>query len=185
MARIFVADDNPHVHRIVEEVLGSEGHEILGVEDGVCALEQVAEAVPDLVLLDTTLPGVGVYDICHGIQEQRGLDAVRIVMLAGPLESIDPDEATQAGVHAVLQKPLDAKMLSALVAADTDSAPPKSEAEQNLQMVDTLVHQALGQESAEPSREAIREQIEAVVMASMPTIIDRIADRLAERLRNP
>ncbi len=185
MARIFVADDNPHVHRMVEEVLGPEGHEILGVENGVRALEQVVEAVPDLVLVDTTLPGAGVYDICRGIQEQRGLDGVRIVMLAGPLESVDPDEATQAGVHAVLQKPLDAKMLSALVADAPGPAPPKTEAEQNQQMVDTLVHQALGQASTEPSREAIREQIEAVVMASMPAIIDRIADRLAERLRNP
>ena len=185
MARILVADDNPHVHRMVEEVLGSAGHEVLGVEDGARALEKVAEAVPDLVLLDTTLPDAGVYDICRGIQGQRGLDAVRIVMLAGPLESIDPDEAAQAGVHSVLQKPLDAKMLSALMADTSGPAPPQTEAEQNHQMVDTLVNQALGQASAGLSREAIREQIEAVVMASMPAIIDRIADRLAERLRNP
>ena len=34
VASVFVADDNPHVHRIVEETLQAEGHEVSGTLEG-------------------------------------------------------------------------------------------------------------------------------------------------------
>ena len=186
MARIFVADDNPHVLRIVEDTLAAEGHEVIGVSDGSGALGTIARTVPDLVLLDTTLPGENAFEICRGILSQEGLDASRLVLLAGPLETVNDSEASQAGVYQVLQKPVDAAMLESLV-ADLPP-PPATQAPPTVvdqgQIIDALVHEALGRGASGPSREAIREQIEAVVTDAMPAIIDRITDRLIARLRN-
>ena len=188
MARVFVADDNPHVHRLVEETLGAEGHEITGVLDGSDALDRLASTRPDMALLDMTLPGAEASTICEAIVSQRELDGVRIVMLAGPLEAIDDGEPLPSGVHAIVQKPLDASVLLGLVGelprggatgAGSDDSGSKELS------IESLVNEALGHSDSGPSREMIREQIEAVVMASVPSIIDRIADRLADRLRNP
>ena len=185
MAKVFVADDNPHVQRMVEDVLGADGHEVSGVSDGADLLQRVSEASPDLVLMDVSLPAADTYDICRGILAQRALADTAIIMLAGPLDSIDSDEATQAGVRAILQKPLSAEDLSALVQApeDPDDKPAAAEEEHRELSVEDLVQGALEQPQAEHSREVIREQVEAVITASMPAMIDRITDRLAKRLR--
>ena len=166
MAKVFVADDNPHVQRMVEEVLGADGHEISGAADGADLLERISEAN-------------------RGITAQRALADTQLVLLAGPLDTVDDNEATQAGVHSVLQKPLSAEALTALVEAD-EVPEPGILAEgktRKVLLVEDLVKGALEQPKPEASREAIREQVEAVMTASMPAMIDRITDRLAERLK--
>lgn len=187
MAKVFVADDNPHVHRMVEEILGVEGHAVTGVVDGSEALEQLTSVKPDVALLDATLPGADASDICAAIFAQHDLDHIRIVMLAGPLEAIDEGEPLPPGIHSIVQKPLDTTSLLDLVrdlpAAERGSDEASDAGTQQL-VVDTLVNEALRHANSSPSREAIREQIEAVVMASMPAIIDRITDRLTDRLKN-
>lgn len=185
MAKVFVADDNPHVQRMVEDVLGADGHEVSGVSDGVDLLHRVSESSPDLVLMDVSLPAADAFEICRGILAQRALADTEIIMLAGPLDTIDSDEATQAGVGAILQKPLSVEDLSALVKApeDPDKMRAAAEDEHRELSVDDLVHGALKRHQPEHSREIIREQVEAVITASMPAMIDRITDRLAKRLK--
>ena len=186
MARIFVADDNPHVHRMVEETLGPDGHEVAGVLDGAAALERLASAKPDLALLDTTLPGISGYEVCDAILARSELNGMRVVMLLGPLEPVQDGDETPPGVHAVVQKPLDAAILRELANGLPQAAPAAEEpspAESEQQVIDGLLSEALGRSDPGPSREAIREQIEAALTASMPLIVDRIADRLVARLK--
>ncbi len=182
MATIFVADDNPHVHSMVEKSLGAEGHEIAGTMVGSEALESIAQSKPDIVLLDSTLGELNAFDTCREVLSLPGMEKLRVVLLAGPLETVDSTEALQAGVSSVLQKPLDPETLSALVGNGGDGAAangPKSKPA----AIDLLVHQALGDESAEQLRSAIHKQVEAVVTASIPSLVDHITDRLAEKLK--
>ena len=184
MAGVFVADDNPHVQRMAEDVLGTEGHTVTGVHEGSGLLDRLAEAKPDLVLLDATLPGAKSSDVCRSILEHGELERTRIVLLSGPLEPIDESEATQAGVFKVLQKPLAANDLTALVegmSSQDESADEAAEEPKHV-LVDTLVHEALVVPDTGPTREDIREQVADAVAAAMPAVIDRIADRIADRL---
>lgn len=187
MAKVFVADDNPHVHRLVEGTLVAEGHEVTSVLDGSDVLEKLTSARPDIALLDMTLPGAEASSLCEAIVAQSELDGVRIVMLAGPLEAIDEGEPLPSGVHSIVQKPLDASVLLGLVGELSDGGPSSNgSGDENSEgvSIESLVHDALGHADSGPSREMIREQIEAVVMASVPSMIDRIADRLTDRLRD-
>lgn len=181
MAKVFVADDNPHVHRIVKETLEAEGHEVSGVADGARVMDALARARPDLALLDTTLPGAAASAICRSVLERRELDGVRMVVVAGPLEAVEEGDPLEPGVHAVVQKPLDAGMLLDLVRDLPAPAEGPGEAEPPEATLESLVSEALGSPNAGLSRAVIREQVEAVVAASMPAIVDRIADRLADR----
>ena len=166
--------------RIVGVTVATEADEVIGVSDGSGALGTTARTVPDVVLLDTTLPGEDAFEICRGVLAREGLDACRLVLLARPVETVNESEATQAGVCQVLQKPLDAGILETLV-ADLPPAPATEAAPAAVDQghaLDASVHEALGPEARGPSREAIRKRIEAVVTAAMPAIIDRITDRL-------
>ena len=160
--------------------VATEGDEVIGVSDGSGALGTTARTLPDVVLLDTTLPGEDTFEICRGILAREGLDACRLVLLARPVEKVNESEATQAGVCQVLQKPLDAGILESLV-ADLQPAPateaPPAVVDQG-HALDASVHEALGPEAIGPSRESIRKRIEAVVTDAMPAIIDHITDRL-------
>lgn len=184
MAEVFVADDNPHVQRMAEDVLGTEGHTVTGVHEGSGLVDRLAEEKPDLVLLDATLPGAKANDVCRSILQHHELERTRIVLLSGPLEPIDEAEATQAGVYKVLQKPLAANDLSALVEgmSSQDEASDEEDADPEHELVESLVHEALVVPDSGPTREDIREQVADAVAAAMPTVIDRIADRIADRL---
>lgn len=182
MATIFVADDNPHVHSMVEKSLGAEGHEIAGTMVGSEALESIAQSKPDIVLLDSTLGELNAFDTCREVLSLPGMEELRVVLLAGPLETIDSSEALQAGVSSVLQKPLDPEVLSALVGNGGDGAASDG-SKSKPPAVDLLVHQALGDADAQQLRSAIHKQVEAVVNASIPSLVDHITDRLAEKLK--
>ena len=183
MARILVVDDNPLVHRIAEQTLGAEGHHVEGSLSGSDVIARISQARPDLLLLDTALPDTNVSEVCEAILTVCDLDHVRVVLLAGPLETID-DSDIRPGIHSIVQKPLDGATLFDLV---KDLSAPNSDDEDGSdpseRVVQTLVSEALGQPRPQVSREAIREQIDEAVSAAVPAIVDRITDRLVERLK--
>jgi CheY-like chemotaxis protein len=62
-------------------------------------------------MVDTRMPGPSGFDICKHIKSQSKFGAVKVVLLAGPLEPFDTAEAENAGPDGVLHKPLDAYTL--------------------------------------------------------------------------
>jgi DNA-binding response OmpR family regulator len=54
--RILAVDDDPHVLRVVTNILRSAGYEVETAVDGAEALEAVARTRPDLILLDALMP---------------------------------------------------------------------------------------------------------------------------------
>lgn len=186
MAKILVADDNPHVLRMAEEALGTEGHDVSGVRDGSDVVELIAASKPDLVLLDTTLPGASAVDVCKAVAASSELAHTRVVMLAGPLESIDEADVAQAGAFAMLHKPLTGPALTGLVNGPEASASGDGKASDGPEpeLIDTLVKGALDRSASGPTRAAIREHVAAVIADSMPAIIDRITDRLTARIND-
>jgi DNA-binding response OmpR family regulator len=56
-AKVLVVDDDPTVSDVVRRYLERDGHQVVLVADGRAALAAVADARPDLVVLDLMLPG--------------------------------------------------------------------------------------------------------------------------------
>lgn len=111
MSSILLADDNPHAQRMGSQILSQEGHTVITVSDGDEAMQHLEENTPDLVMVDTRMPGPSGFDICKHIKAQPKFSAVKVVLLAGPLEPFDTAEAESAGPDGVLHKPLDAYTL--------------------------------------------------------------------------
>ena len=111
MSSILLADDNPHAQRMGSQILSQEGHSVVTVSDGDEAMLYLEDNLPDLVMVDTRMPGPSGFDICKHIKSQPKFGAVKVVLLAGPLEPFDTAEAESAGPDGVLHKPLDAYTL--------------------------------------------------------------------------
>jgi twitching motility two-component system response regulator PilH len=108
---ILIADDNPHAHRMGRQILSQEGYEVATTSNGDETLQYLAENHPDLVLVDTRMPGPSGFEVCRRIKRHPKLNHVKVVLLAGPLEPFDPAQAEAAGSDGVLHKPLDAYSL--------------------------------------------------------------------------
>ncbi len=105
-SRILVVDDDARVARTLVDVLTHHGHDLARAESGEEALEQLASAAFDLVLLDVRLPGISGFETCARIRAVYG-PALPILMLTG-----DPDkelvrEGYEAGADDFLQKPVE------------------------------------------------------------------------------
>lgn len=102
--RVLVVDDDPDVGLFAETVLGGEGIAVLSATTGEEALNRVAEAAPDVVLLDVVLPGMDGLEVLRLLRD-RGL--VAPVLLITSHASMDVAmEAMQSGAYDFLTKPI-------------------------------------------------------------------------------
>jgi DNA-binding response OmpR family regulator len=101
--RILVVDDDSSVREMLTRVLVGEDYWVSAVPDETDALEIVAAAKIDLVLLDLKLPGTDGWDTFERLTTENPLLAV-IIITARPNQLFT---ALGAGVGALLEKPLD------------------------------------------------------------------------------
>ena len=99
---ILLVDDEPHIIELAQMYLEQEGYTVLSAGDGERALEMIAQAEPDLVLLDLMLPKVDGWEVCRRVRAQSNLP---IVMLSARDEAIDKIVGLELGADAYLTKP--------------------------------------------------------------------------------
>src|SRR5215813_9310430 len=84
--RVLVVDDDDVVRSLVRDSLEREGFEVRMVGDGASALEDLAVAVPSLVILDVNLPERGGFEVLSAIRSTWG---VPVILLTGRVSEID------------------------------------------------------------------------------------------------
>jgi CheY-like chemotaxis protein len=81
MASVLVVEQDPATRSLVHHWLADHGHEVREVPSGESALEALAEAPPDLVLLDERLPGIDGFEVARRTAGLRDGDEVPVLML--------------------------------------------------------------------------------------------------------
>lgn len=112
--RILVVDDSPVLRIMLQEMLQSLGHEIVGEADcGEAAVTKYKETKPDLVTLDVSLPDINGLEV---LRRLRKLDlGVQAMMVTGNDQKAIDKEAAALKALAVLRKPFDEGELKALL----------------------------------------------------------------------
>jgi putative two-component system response regulator len=103
--RILVVDDNRGTTRLLEQVLGAEGHEVAVAGDGLEALAQVRAQAPDLVLLDLDLPHLSGYEVCRSLKHDPATRWVPVVIITAELASEAKLRSWELGADDFLAKP--------------------------------------------------------------------------------
>src|SRR3954451_8015825 len=110
-AAVLLVDDDARILRMLERTLTAEGYSVDAVADGGTALARVERSVPDLIVLDVTMPGL------DGLAVTRRLRARRLAVPILLLTARDALEERVAGLAAgaddYLVKPFEIEELMA------------------------------------------------------------------------
>jgi DNA-binding response OmpR family regulator len=112
--RVLVVDDEPTIAASVAARLRAEGFEVDVAHDGPAAMARVAEAEPDLVVLDVMLPGFDGLEVCRRIQARR---PIPVLMLTARDAETDVLVGLGVGADDYLTKPFSIRELAARVHA--------------------------------------------------------------------
>ncbi|MBL8217466.1 MAG: response regulator [Bryobacterales bacterium] len=104
---ILVVDDSLTIRKALSSILEKNDYRVVTAEDGNQALKQLNEAVPDLVLLDITMPWMDGYDVCKHIKSKALTRRVPVVMLSGKDGLFDKVRGKLAGCNDYVTKPFD------------------------------------------------------------------------------
>lgn len=104
-ASILIADDDPNILLALSYLMRREGHDVRTATDGQQTLDAVAEAAPDLLLLDVMMPKANGYDVCRTLRASPAYDRVRIVMLTAKGREADQRAGLALGADAYISKP--------------------------------------------------------------------------------
>ena len=116
-ARILVAEDDEDVGRFVEVHLRTEGFEVHRSRDGRAALDDARRLVPDLVLLDVSMPKLDGYEVCAALRDDPRTSAAPIIMVTARTQAADKVEGLQCGADDYVTKPFDPAELVARIRA--------------------------------------------------------------------
>ena len=105
MGNILVVDDDPLAATFLKTVLQEDGYQVRVAMDGQEALDMVAEAVPDLVVLDLDMPRMGGFEVCFRLKQAPSTRLLPILVLT----ALEPKEvrvpAWELGADEFLTKP--------------------------------------------------------------------------------
>jgi two-component system, OmpR family, phosphate regulon response regulator PhoB len=135
--RILVVEDEAPLALLLTYNLESEGFQVEHVDRGDEAEIRLAEALPDLVILDWMLPGVSGLEICRRLRAREETRAMPVIMLTARGEenervrglSVGADDYVvkpfstpelMARVHALLRRARPERVASKLTAGDID-----------------------------------------------------------------
>ena len=114
---ILVVDDSATVRKLVSGKLEKCGHEVVCAIDGVDALEKINALVPDLILLDITMPRMDGYQVCKLIRNNEATKDVPVVMISGKDGFFDKVRGRMAGTTGYITKPFGPETLMKTVEA--------------------------------------------------------------------
>ena len=95
--RILVVEDNPLNLKLVRDVLGAAGYDVVEATSGEEGLLAATEHPPDLVLMDLQLPGIDGAETMRRLREGPLADDVPVVAVTAFAMAEDQANATRAG----------------------------------------------------------------------------------------
>ena len=117
LCHILVADDEPHIGRIIKMKLEQGPFTVSLAYDGQEALDFVnGEEKLDLVLLDLMMPKLSGLDVLKQIREQERFKSLPCIILTAGGDAKHERDALALGATEFLTKPFSPKKLYALVA---------------------------------------------------------------------
>ena len=104
---VMVVDDSLTVRKITGRLLAREGYQVVLAKDGVDALEQLLDVMPDVMLVDIEMPRMDGFDLTRNIRADERLGAMPIIMITSRTADKHRNYALEIGVNHYLGKPYD------------------------------------------------------------------------------
>lgn len=105
--RVLVVEDNRQNLELVEYLLEEAGMEVRCAADAIQARAELERGLPDLVLMDMQLPGIGGLELVGELRRDPRLRALPIVALTAHALRGDRERFLAGGCDGYIPKPID------------------------------------------------------------------------------
>lgn len=113
--RILVADDEPHVVRVLKMALERAGYSVDSAPNGQAALERIRARHPDVLVTDIQMPLMSGRELCQRIQEEIPEREFLIFVVASRTEVEHREWSNSMSNLRFLEKPLSVRKLVAVI----------------------------------------------------------------------
>jgi two-component system, sensor histidine kinase and response regulator len=143
---LLVVDDEVINIDILIEALGDD-YAVRVATDGAAALQSVAKALPDLILLDVMMPGMDGFEVCRRLKDDSSTREIPIIFLTALNETADKVKGFSVGSVDYVTKPFQLEEIHARVEAHLELRRRRHELQQSYDRLrelealrDSLVH---------------------------------------------
>lgn len=112
---VLCIEDNPANMILVGRVVEAEGYGLIKAEDGLKALDILADTIPDIILLDINLPGIDGLELARRFKADERLALVPLIATTAQVLVGDRERCLEAGCDDYLPKPLDIRKLREVI----------------------------------------------------------------------
>ena len=113
--KILSVDDSPSVRKLVEFTLKSKGFQVASAEDGLAALEIMANEQFDAIVLDINMPRMNGLEFLEKVKSNEVYASIPVIMLTTEGQEEDQDKAMDLGAMAYIVKPFKPTLLLRMV----------------------------------------------------------------------
>ena len=129
--RILIVEDDPDIQILLRVLLTRQNYEVSSADSGVTALDALAQALPDLILLDMAMPDMDGLTFLQRRAEIAAYRDIPVIVVSARDSNADVMAALDMGADHYVTKPFDNPKLLAsigrlLVPPDQPDNPPVS-----------------------------------------------------------
>ncbi|MEH6523377.1 response regulator [Sulfitobacter sp.] len=107
MTKILIVEDNDMNLDMLSRRLIRKGFEIVTARDGQAGVEQATNEMPDLILMDMSLPVLDGWQATRAIKGDASTSQIPVIALTAHAMDADRKNAMDAGCDAFHTKPID------------------------------------------------------------------------------
>jgi len=105
--RVLLVEDNEDNFELVRFLLERAGFEVLAGHDGQEALELARKELPDLILMDLSLPGIDGWTAAKELKDDPTTSLIPLLALTAHTLPGDRKRAMESGFDGYISKPID------------------------------------------------------------------------------
>ncbi len=114
--RLLIVDDDADYARLLVECFTGLGFQVIYVNSGEKALQEVEKLPPDIVLLDIVMPEMDGFEVCRQIRQVAECASTIVIMLTSKEEVEDKIKGIDIGANDYIVKPFGLSELFEVVA---------------------------------------------------------------------
>lgn len=128
MPMVMIVDDSLTMRKVLGRLLEREGYRVVTAKDGMDAMQQLQENVPDIMLTDIEMPRMDGFELVRNVRDDSRTANLPLIMISSRTAEKHRNLAQELGVNAFLGKPVQDDALMAQIAQLLGRAMPVAEA---------------------------------------------------------
>lgn len=114
LVKVMVVEDNAELRQFICEIL-SGTYRVVGVADGVMALEKIEEEIPDFIITDIMMPRMDGIELIRHIKENVNTCDIPLIILSAKSSVEDRIQCLQLGIDDYIPKPFSSDYLKSRI----------------------------------------------------------------------